>query len=143
MQRRSPASIFSNFETKFVIAIKKSKPCFIFFRVFFGFFTGVKVLSGSGAPETPDAVFPNNWFSSHSAEEQLQGGSSRFILYPMTSPTRQIEKRPDVIRLIVDHLHLRHSELIDLSHFERQGKFLEGMALLQIRPTVFVSSDDK
>jgi len=87
---------------------------------------GVNVLSGIGVKETPDAVFPNNWFSSHSSDEQLQGGSSRFVLYPMTSLTRQIEKRPEIIRQIVDHLHLRHSELIDLSHFEKQGKFLEG-----------------
>lgn len=84
---------------------------------------GVRVLAGSGVPETPDAVFPNNWFSSHSSSEGLQG---RFILYPMTAPSRQIEKRPEIIRLIVDHLHLRHSELIDLSHFEKHGKYLEG-----------------
>lgn len=84
---------------------------------------GVRVLSGSGVPETPDAVFPNNWFSSHSSQEQLRG---RFILYPMTAPSRQIEKRPEIIRIIVDHLHLRHSELIDLSYFEQQGKYLEG-----------------
>jgi len=87
---------------------------------------GVKVLARSGVPETPDAVFPNNWFSSHSAEEQVKGGENRFILYPMTSPSRQIEKRPEIIALIKHHLHLRDSEVINLSEYESKGKFLEG-----------------
>lgn len=37
---------------------------------------------------TPDAVFPNNWFSTHQAGET--GGQSTLVLYPMKCPNRQV-----------------------------------------------------
>lgn len=38
---------------------------------------------------TPDACFPNNWFSTHAADEggRAQGGRS-LVLYPMKCPNR-------------------------------------------------------
>lgn len=36
---------------------------------------------------TPDAVFPNNWFSTHPASET--GGQSAMVLYPMKTKNRQ------------------------------------------------------
>ena len=35
---------------------------------------------------TPDAVFPNNWFSTHPASET--GGKSSMVLYPMKTKNR-------------------------------------------------------
>lgn len=36
---------------------------------------------------TPDAVFPNNWFSTHPASET--GQDSALVLYPMKTKNRQ------------------------------------------------------
>ena len=66
---------------------------------------------------TPDAVFPNNWVSFH------HDGS--IVLYPMMAPSRRPERRRDII----DKLHasgFRISRVIDLTHHEDQGRFLEG-----------------
>jgi hypothetical protein len=66
---------------------------------------------------TPDAVFPNNWVSFH-----LDG---TVVLYPMLAPSRRPERRRDII----DKLQtggFRVSRLIDLTHHEDQGRFLEG-----------------
>ncbi|MDP3842869.1 MAG: arginine deiminase-related protein [Oxalobacteraceae bacterium] len=63
----------------------------------------VHVFDDFGAHETPDSVFPNNWFSTHS------GG--HVAIYPMYSPNRRRERRIDVI---------------DYSGLECDGLFLEG-----------------
>ena len=66
---------------------------------------------------TPDAVFPNNWVSFH------HDGS--IVLYPMMAPSRRPERRRDII----DKLQasgFRISRVIDLTHHEDQGRFLEG-----------------
>src|SRR5438045_9200916 len=49
----------------------------------------VHVFADTASPEKPDAVFPNNWFSTHH--------DGRVALYPMYSPTRRRERRQDVI----------------------------------------------
>src|SRR5262249_26872060 len=67
--------------------------------------------------KTPDAVFPNNWVSFH------HDGS--VVLYPMMAPSRRPERRRDII----DQLQtsgFRVSRLVDLTHHENQGRFLEG-----------------
>ncbi len=65
---------------------------------------------------TPDAVFPNNWFSTHA------GG--HIALYPMYSPNRRLERRPDVIELL--KAEYRVQDVIDYSGLEPDGLFLEG-----------------
>ena len=49
----------------------------------------VHVVDDTATPEKPDAVFPNNWFSTHH--------DGRIALYPMHSPTRRRERRANVI----------------------------------------------
>jgi len=44
--------------------------------------------------KTPDAVFPNNWFSTHPTSE---AGVSTLVLYPMKTPSRRAERRQNVI----------------------------------------------
>lgn len=72
--------------------------------------------------KTPDAVFPNNWFSLHllSPRERVLVG------YPMLAPNRRAERRLGELgrRLAADGLPVGRA--IDLSSSEQQGKFLEG-----------------
>ncbi|KAM9971456.1 hypothetical protein ACTFIW_011434 [Dictyostelium discoideum] len=87
--------------------------------------------------ETPDCLFPNNWFSTHSAEEMsnvngCSGGKNTLVLYPMCHPNRRLERRSNII----EYLKSRHSggdggdddllDVIDLTHYENENKFLEG-----------------
>lgn len=70
--------------------------------------------------EAPDAVFPNNWFSTHA------GG--RLVLYPMKAQSRRLERRAE----IVDALRERYPEVLDLTSHEEEGRFLEGTGSLVI-----------
>jgi hypothetical protein len=67
-------------------------------------------------PDAPDAVFPNNWISFH------HDGSA--VLYPMMHHSRRKERNSVVLdqirkEYLVEKIH-------DLTHFESEGKFLEG-----------------
>ena len=57
---------------------------------------------------TPDAVFPNNWFSTHA------GG--HVAIYPMAMPSRQRERRQDVIDLLKQDYRVQ--DVIDYSGLE-------------------------
>ena len=80
----------------------------------------VHVVDDTATPEKPDAVFPNNWFSTHH--------DGRVALYPMYSAARRLERRHDVI----DELrkHYRINEVIDYSACETDGHCLEGTGSL-------------
>ena len=81
---------------------------------------GVKVLrfDDTAEPHTPDAIFPNNWVSFHS--------DGTVVLYPMEAPSRRRERRPDIIEsLASDHGYVVR-QVVDLSHHEASGHFLEG-----------------
>jgi hypothetical protein len=65
---------------------------------------------------TPDSVFPNNWFSTH------PGG--HVALYPMFSPSRQQERRHDVIEMLKQRYRVQ--DVIDYSGLEQDGISLEG-----------------
>ncbi len=68
-------------------------------------------------PVITDAVFPNNWFSTHD--------DGKLILYPMFSPNRRLERRRDLIEILMDK-GFKVNEIIDLSFFEEDGQYLEG-----------------
>lgn len=80
----------------------------------------VHVFEDTASPEKPDAIFPNNWFSTHH--------DGRVALYPMYSPTRRNERRRDVI----DELGkiYRINALVDYSSYEQSGLHLEGTGSL-------------
>lgn len=80
----------------------------------------VHVVDDTATPEKPDAVFPNNWFSTHH--------DGRVALYPMYSAARRAERRHDVI----DHLrkHYRVTDVVDYSPREQQDESLEGTGSL-------------
>lgn len=76
----------------------------------------VHLFEDDGAGDTPDAVFPNNWFSTHA------GG--HVALYPMYSPNRRRERRADIIDML--KTEYRVQDVIDYSGLEVDGVFLEG-----------------
>lgn len=76
----------------------------------------VHVFDDFGEKETPDSVFPNNWFSTHS------GG--HIALYPMFSPSRRRERRSDIIEMLKSEYRVQ--DVIDFSGLEWDNLFLEG-----------------
>ncbi len=80
----------------------------------------VQVVDDTATPEKPDAVFPNNWFSTHH--------DGRVALYPMHSATRRTERRHDVIESL--RAHYRITEVIDYSAHEAADRALEGTGSL-------------
>jgi hypothetical protein len=66
---------------------------------------------------TPDAVFPNNWVSFHP--------DGTVVLYPMLAPSRRPERRRDIIEKL-QISGFQASRIVDLTHHEDQGRFLEG-----------------
>ncbi|MER9319085.1 arginine deiminase-related protein [Mesorhizobium sp. M0659] len=68
------------------------------------------------AVTTPDSVFPNNWFSTHS------GG--HVAVYPMYSANRQKERRGDVIEMLKNEYRVQ--DVIDYSGLEKDYVYLEG-----------------
>jgi hypothetical protein len=66
---------------------------------------------------TPDAVFPNNWVSFHE--------DGTVVMYPMFAPSRRPERRRDIIEKLQGS-GFRVSRVVDLTHHENEGRFLEG-----------------
>jgi hypothetical protein len=82
----------------------------------------VCTVADTAEPPKPDAVFPNNWVSFH------QDGT--VVLYPMQAETRRRERRREIIDAVVNELGFKMSRLLDLTHHEAQGRFLEGTGSL-------------
>eukprot|EP00128_Syssomonas_multiformis_P005459 Colp12_sorted_trinity150504_noHs@29547 len=87
---------------------------------------GVQVLlfNHEAFHDTPDAVFPNNWFSTHSAAEQSE---RTMCLYPMKAPNRRKERRSDIIDTI-KKFYTRQVDFVE-GH-EEEGRFLESTGSL-------------
>ncbi|KUG07252.1 citrulline utilization hydrolase CtlX [Solirubrum puertoriconensis] len=79
---------------------------------------GVEVLvfEDTAEPPKPDAVFPNNWLTLHP--------DGRAVLYPMCTPNRRTERRPDILQALSSQFEVR--EVVDLSAHENLGQYLEG-----------------
>ena len=76
----------------------------------------VHVFDDFSENETPDSVFPNNWFSTHA------GG--HVAIYPMYSQNRRRERRSDVIDMLKSQYRVQ--DVIDYSGLEYDAIFLEG-----------------
>lgn len=77
---------------------------------------GVLVVQDTPAPATPDSIFPNNWVSF--------AADGNVFLYPMEAPNRRQERRVAILGEVEKHFRIR--DIVDLSHFEKDGRFLEG-----------------
>ncbi|MEM7081190.1 MAG: arginine deiminase-related protein [Pseudomonadota bacterium] len=82
----------------------------------------VVVVEDTESPQTPDALFPNNWLTTHA------DGSC--VLYPMQPESRRGERRLDVLDILrIEHKKtIRH--VLDWSDFEHTQKYLEGTGSL-------------
>jgi len=78
----------------------------------------VIVIEDTPSPETPDAIFPNNWISMH--------GDGRVVLYPMEAENRRTERRLDIVDSLSENEGLSVTEIVDLSRHEQAGHYLEG-----------------
>jgi hypothetical protein len=80
----------------------------------------VHLFQDTAEPEKPDAVFPNNWISTHH--------DGRVALFPMYSELRRRERRHDIIEELRKSYKI--TEVIDYSSFEKKGCCLEGTGSL-------------
>ena len=85
---------------------------------------GVNVVIFDDGPDPvkPDAVFPNNWISTHA--------DGTVYLYPMQAENRRLERRHDIVERLSTEHHFRISNITDLSPLELRGHFLEGTGSL-------------
>ena len=80
------------------------------------------VADDTPVPQKPDAIFPNNWLSTHA--------DGTIVLYPMMAPSRRLERRPQIVEALARERGWLLKRIIDLSQFEERGKFLEGTGSL-------------
>jgi hypothetical protein len=80
------------------------------------------VVEDSDQPRKPDAVFPNNWVSFHR--------DGTVVLYPMHAENRRAERRQEIIDAVTRTTDFRVTRVLDLTHHEKAGRFLEGTGSL-------------
>ena len=78
----------------------------------------VHALADRADPRCPDALFPNNWVSFHA--------DGTAVLYPMLAPNRRLERRLQLLVDLAKRGGFRVERLLDLTHHELRGRFLEG-----------------
>ncbi|MEL6140098.1 MAG: arginine deiminase-related protein [Bacteroidota bacterium] len=76
----------------------------------------ITVAEDSATPIKTDAVFPNNWISTHA--------DGLVVTYPMLSEIRRQERRQAIIDLLAATYSLKR--LVTLDPWELQGRILEG-----------------
>ena len=76
----------------------------------------VTVVQDQLVPNKPDAIFPNNWMSTHH--------DGTLVLYPMMAANRRLERLNGVVELISEKFKIART--IDFSSSEQKGRFLEG-----------------
>jgi hypothetical protein len=78
----------------------------------------VHAFADRAEPACPDAVFPNNWVSLHA--------DGTVVLYPMLAHSRRRERRLELVAELEQRAGYRVERLLDLTHHELYGRFLEG-----------------
>lgn len=82
----------------------------------------VRVFDDTAEPVTPDALFPNNWLSTHE--------DGAVVLYPMEAPSRRAERREDIVDALLSEAGVDPDRRVDMSHNEIRERFLEGTGSL-------------
>lgn len=75
---------------------------------------------------TPDAVFPNNWVSTH---------PDALVLYPMKAQNRRFERQPEELTEALAGINVLYPQTIDLRKDENDGGILEGTGSLVLDRT--------
>jgi len=101
---------------------------------------GVRVhqFAGDRTAALPDEVFPNNWLSLHA--------DGTAVLYPLLAPVRRRERRQDILAALGNYslrcatdgdpvgaaaaCGYRIDRVVDLTHLEARGEYLEGTGSL-------------
>ncbi|HMN04639.1 MAG TPA: arginine deiminase-related protein [Flavobacteriales bacterium] len=86
---------------------------------------GVTVLDPTD-PDAPDAVFPNNWFSTDS--------EGRMVYYPMATASRRRERDLELHRRLMER-GFASTDVFDVTHWEAEGHALEGTGSLVLDRT--------
>jgi len=82
----------------------------------------VMVLAADPVADTPDALFPNNWFSTHA--------DGRLLLYPMSAINRRRERRPEALQSLLSAHGYEIDSISDFSSLERTDRMVEGTGSL-------------
>ena len=82
----------------------------------------VIVLDDTKEPPKPDAIFPNNWFST--------SPNGIISVFPLYAANRRLEKREDVLKWLNENFIVK--DVQDWSEFEAEGRFLEGTGSMVI-----------
>jgi hypothetical protein len=81
----------------------------------------VTVVQDTEDPDTPDALFPNNWVSFHQ--------DATVALYPMFAENRRLERREAVLEILEEDGFII-DQVMDYTAAEAEGVFLEGTGSL-------------
>lgn len=77
--------------------------------------------------ETPDSIFPNNWFSIHSTKKPNE---KILIIYPMFTKNRRLELQSDKLISLLEKEGVTINKTIDFSPYANKLMFLEGTGSL-------------
>jgi len=69
-------------------------------------------------PKTPDAIFPNNWFSTEH--------DGTLITYPMAAMNRRAERRPGDVEKLLKANGYKIRNVLHVGELEEKERFLEG-----------------
>lgn len=107
-EEQSNAQIQENAVTEFDAMVEKLRQ----------YGVNVLVVDDTVSPIKPDAIFPNNWISTH------QNGA--VITYPMWAKNRRIERREDIVELLMDKFKANNRYSFEFYEDEDEQMFLEG-----------------
>lgn len=96
----------------------------------------VWVIEDSAESIKPDAVFPNNWFSTHA--------DGALFLYPMYAANRRLEREERIVQEIENQFYIHKK--IHLEHYETIHHFLEGtgsMILDRVNEIVYACESER
>ncbi|MCK5312796.1 MAG: hypothetical protein KAJ62_11840 [Desulfobacteraceae bacterium] len=74
--------------------------------------------------EAPDAIFPNNWFSTEH--------DGTILVYPMAAQNRRFEKRPADVEKLLKSSGYKIRNIINVGHIDETDSFLEGTGSMVI-----------
>ena len=96
----------------------------------------VVVINDTSEPVKPDAIFPNNWFST--------SPSGVIYVFPMFASNRRPEKRDDILQWLSKEYVV--TDVQDWSEFEVEGRFLEGtgsMVIDHVHKLIYASISER
>lgn len=76
----------------------------------------VHVINDTAKPEKPDAIFPNNWITTHP--------DGKVFLFPMKNENRRIERRSEIVDYLRGNFNVE--VVLDWSFYEKDDRALEG-----------------